>query len=104
MSLVKTFFYKDNKLSKTAIFLTFATLILLLLWPFQALFVGVEFFGWWTIPAFSAGAATSVMGILSTLYVVNHNWRSEQSAPTKEDFDKIRQDFDGVVNSIKRED
>ena len=66
-SIYEAFCYKHGQLSKTAIFLSLATLLLLGMWGFQSLFVGVVFFGWWTVPAFSPGAATSVMATLSAL-------------------------------------
>jgi hypothetical protein len=75
--IIESLFYKDGQFSKTALFLSLATIILLLMWPFQCLFVGVTLFGWWTIPPFSTEAAASVITILSGLYLVNHGWANK---------------------------
>lgn len=89
--LYEAFAIKGGKISRTAIFLSLFSIALLGLWIFQSLFVGVEFFGWWTIPEFNTGAATAVMTIFSALYVVNHNnvtgtnKRSKQINPPKEE-------------------
>ena len=64
---------------------------------------GVTFFGWWTVPAFSSGAATAVMGILSATYVINHKWQGGQ-APEMEDLRAIRDQFDGLVDAVKSEE
>lgn len=80
--ILNVFGKKDGKISKTAIFLSLATFLLLLIWPFQALFAGVTLFGFWIVPEFSAGAATAVMGILSSLYVLNHKWRGNSNSST----------------------
>ncbi len=99
--IVNTFFKKDGKISKTSIFLSWGTVTLLLLYPFQALFGGIAL-GWWVVPTFSVSAATAVMGILSTLYVANH--RLNGSNPTVEDMEKIREDYDKLITSMRRDD
>jgi hypothetical protein len=71
-SLIRTFFYRDNVLSKTAIFLTWATVLVLILWPFQELFQGHSIYGW-VIPPFNPASAASVTSILSFLYLLNHS-------------------------------
>jgi len=100
-SLIKTFFYKNNSISKTAIFLSLATFILLILWPFQALFVGVNFFGWWVIPEFSASAATSVLGTLAALYAVNHGWTNREGGITTEELAEMRTKMEETMNIVK---
>jgi CHASE2 domain-containing sensor protein len=80
------FFKKNGQYSKTAIFLSLATIILLILWPIQSLCVGLVIYGW-TIPAFNSGSAGAVMTILSTLYVVNKSKlvREQEKDDTKID-------------------
>jgi len=103
-SVFEAFCYKRGQLSKTAIFLSLATLILLALWTFQSLFAGVVFFTWWTVPEFSAGAATSVMATLSALYLVNHSKLVRSDPDSPEAFEEAREAVDKVVAAVKRED
>jgi len=99
----EAFCYKHGQLSKTAIFLSLATLILLFLWVFQSLFAGVTFLGWWIVPAFSSGAAASVMGVLASLYLVNHS-KLVRGEPTVETLEEIRNSMDRIVAAVKGED
>ncbi len=101
MTFSKIFFYKNGEISKTAIFLSIATFITLLLWPFQALFAGTVFFSWWTVPAFSASAAVSVLGSLGALYAVNHGWVNREGGITPADIAEVRASLDSVTNSIR---
>jgi len=99
--LLDIFIKKNNSISKTAIFLSLATFILLILWPFQALFVGTNFFGWWVIPEFSASAATSVLGTLAALYAVNHGWTNREDGITTEELAEMRTKMEETMNIVK---
>lgn len=102
MKFVEIFFYKDGKISKTSIFLSFATFILLLLWPFQCLFVGTTFFNeWWTVPEFNVSAGVTVLFTLSALYVANHKLRGQQEHITPEQLGELRQQVGDLVQSVK---
>ena len=101
--ICRTFFYKNDSLSKTAIFLSCATAIVLLLYFFQSLFAGTEF-GWWTVPEFNAAAAATVLGSLAALYTVNHGWVNRAGAPSAQDFAEIREQIDSVVQSVRGEE
>jgi len=72
-NLLKVFFYKDGKISKTSVFLSLFSFALLIMWIFQSLFVGVTLLGWWLVPEFNVGAAAAVMSIFSALYIVNRS-------------------------------
>lgn len=69
---VRVFATKDGEYSKTAVFLSLGLFLLLVMWAFQSLFAGVVFLGWWTVPEFSVGTATSVVATLYTGYLINH--------------------------------
>jgi hypothetical protein len=96
------FFYKNGKVSKTAIILTLASLSLIGLWVFQSLFSGTVFAGWWTIPEFDAGSATAVMGTVVTLYCVNHS--KLVSGNDAAELEELRTKIDTVVASVRRDD
>ena len=100
---IDVFIKKNGEVSKTAIFLSIATILLLILWPFQSLFAGTEF-GWWTIPDFNAAAAATVLGSLAALYTVNHGWVNKPGGPSAEDFAEIREQIDSVARSVKGND
>jgi hypothetical protein len=95
-------FYKNGQFSKTAFFLSLATVILLFLWPFQSLFAGTTLLGWWVIPEFSSSAATAVIGCLATLYLFNHS--KLVSSQTPEGLAELREKIDIVVDSFDRRD
>ena len=100
--LSQIFFTKRGEISKTAIFLSLATFILLFLWPFQSLFAGMTFFGWFIVPEFSAGAATAVMGSLAALYAVNHGWVNKQPGEelSPDDMVDLREKLDSFAQTI----
>ncbi len=99
--LVRTFFYKDGKISKTSIFLTIATFLTLLLWPFQALFVGAEFGGWWTVPAFDATSAVTILFTLSTLYVANHKLTGQREEVSPQQMETLRTQVGDWVGAVQ---
>lgn len=68
----RAFFYRNGQFSKTAVFLSVAVTLTLLMWPFQSLFVGTTFW-YWTVPPFNSEAALAVIGVISSLYVANHS-------------------------------
>ena len=100
MSFKTTFFFKEGKISKTAIFLSLATFIILFLWLFQSLFAGTEFFGWWTIPEFSSSAGVSVLGSLAALYAVNHGWVNKDQGMNPETLRGIREQIDAISEVV----
>jgi len=102
--LLSVFVTKDGQVSKTAIFLSLATFLMLFLWGFQSLFEGVELVDGWTVPAFSPGSATSVMGTLAALYLVNHSPLVRGKGVSAEDIEEMRQKVDRVVEAIERKD
>jgi len=104
MKFSEIFFYKDGKVSKTAIFLSLGTFLLLLLWPFQALFAGTEFFDWWTIPEFNVTAGITVLFTLSALYVANHKIPGNQETITPEQFGELREQVGELVSSVSGRD
>lgn len=100
MSLIETFFHKENKLSKTAIILSVTTFIVLGLYLFQSLFSGSEFFGWWTVPGFDPSAGVTILFAVSTLYVANHKLRSSAEVITPEQVAELRDKVDVLVDSV----
>jgi hypothetical protein len=72
-SFVRAFFFKNNSLSKTAVFLTIATAIILGLYTFTGLFAGATLLGWWVVPAFDSGAACALLTVLSGVYVASNS-------------------------------
>lgn len=101
MRIIKALFFKNGKWSKSALFLSSATILVLLLYGFQSLFCGVEFFGWWEIPEFNSQAAGTVLGALAALYVVNHGWVNKDKGPTVEDLTSLREEMNSVVDAVK---
>lgn len=97
-TFIRAFFYKNGEFSKTAVFLTAATFILLALWPFQALFAGTELLGWWTVPEFNATAAMTVLFGLGSLYAVNHGWVNKDKGASTEQVQQIQSQLEGILN------
>ena len=75
---------KDGTPSKTSWMLSMAFGVMLNLWAFQSLFVGVEIGPWdipvlqihlgvWKVPPFDSVSALTVFGTISALYFGNHN-------------------------------
>ena len=104
MSFKEIFFYKNGQISKTAIFLSIATFILLALWLFQSLFAGVEFGGWWTVPRFDPSAGVTILFTLSALYVANHKLPGNQEIVTPEQLAELRQQVATLVDSVSNDD
>jgi len=106
MKIIKAFFYKDGKISKTAIILTLATFIVLGLYTFQSLFAGSQFGsnGWWTVPEFNVSAGVTILFTLSALYVANHKLPSHQEKVTPEQFGELRSQVSDLVQSISGRD
>jgi len=102
--IIKAFIFKDGEVSKTAILLSIAGLVLVTLWPFQSLFAGVCFFGWWTIPVFDPGAAASVITTLSGLYLLNHSKFMRGSIEEAKDLVETKEKLDLVVDKLLRKD
>lgn len=103
MKFAEIFFYKNGQMSKTAIFLSIATFVLLLLWIFQSLFAGTEFGGWWTIPDFNASAGVTILFTLSALYVANHKLPGSQETVSPEQWAELRQQVGDLVDSVSGE-
>lgn len=99
--LGRAFFFKNGKLSKTAIILSVATFIVLGLYIFQSLFGGVTLLGWWLVPEFSPGAATSIMGVLATLYVANHSRFVTGEDGSAERLANAREEVNKALEAVK---
>ncbi len=100
--IIRPFFYKNGVFSKTAFFLTIATVIVLCLYPFQTLFVGTVFAGWWTVPAFNVSAGVTILFTLATLYVTNHNRRlnGKPEVVTPEELADLKVKVEAMVKSM----
>jgi hypothetical protein len=96
--IIEVFIKKDKEISKTSIFLSIATLILLILWPLQSLLVGSTF-GWWVVPAFDVKTGVTVLFTLSALYVANHKIPSRNILVSPKDFKALRRDVDNLIKS-----
>ncbi len=101
--MLDAFFMKNGRVSKTAIFLSLYSFCLLVMWVFQSLFVGTQFWDWWTVPEFSVGAATAVMTIFSGLYIFNHSKHvgTDQPEQDMEDLATLRSRVEQLTNAVQ---
>jgi len=72
---LKGFFLRDGRFSKTAAFAVIGNVLVLVNYALLSWFAGASFDVTWvkgTIPAFDAGAAATILGLLNGTYVANH--------------------------------
>lgn len=79
---LKALFYKDGKLSKTAVFAVLCNTVVLVTYTLQAWLVGATVnLGWLTfnVPSFNVEAAAALMAILNGAYVGNNFVKAKSS-------------------------
>jgi hypothetical protein len=99
--MIKFFFYKNGEPSKTAFFLSLATIIVLFLYLFQSLFAGTELAAGWTIPSFSPVAAATVLTTLSGLYTINHGLVNRTGSKLHEQVNAVAEQISTLKESME---